>query len=157
MVFTMLISMVRCFFPTWLYLCRPNAGPTHYRGSIFYQLFNITHSQHQFKLSKRRYLAWNCTCALRDITDEGREQKLLPSWKQNCNSCYEKYHVVKEQIYRKWMSAKFWIKFKFLENLRKPLTLKSTRKRIEEKRKNGRDEGRKPNDSSCRGKPNKHR
>ena len=50
MVFTMLISMVRCFFPTWLYLCRPNAGPTHYRGSIFYQLFNIINSQHQFKL-----------------------------------------------------------------------------------------------------------
>ena len=29
----------------------------------------------------------------------------------------------------------FELKFKFLENLRKPLTLKSTRKRIEEKNK----------------------
>ena len=31
--------------------------------------------------------------------------------------------------------SNFELKFKFLENLRKPLTLKSTRKRIEEKRK----------------------
>ena len=52
----------------------------------------------------------------------------------------------------------FEFRFKFLENLRKPLTLKSTRKHREEKKQNGRDEGlRKPNDSSCREKPNKHR
>lgn len=48
----------------------------------------------------------------------------------------------------------FELKLKFLENWRKPLTLKSTRKRIE-KNQNARDEGRKPNDSSRRGKPNK--
>ena len=54
------------------------------------------------------------------------------------------------------MSAKFLIEILFLENLRKPLTLKSTRTGNEEKQ-NGRVEGRKPNDSSCRGKPNKHR
>ncbi|PFX18048.1 hypothetical protein AWC38_SpisGene17605 [Stylophora pistillata] len=48
----------------------------------------------------------------------------------------------------------FELKLKFLENWRKPHTLKSTRKRIA-KNQNARDEGRKPNDSSRRGKPNK--
>ena len=46
----------------------------------------------------------------------------------------------------------FELKFKSLENLRKPLLLKSTRGRIVEKKQNGKDEGRKPNHSSCRGK-----
>ena len=55
----------------------------------------------------------------------------------------------------------FELKFNFLENLRIPLTLKSTkRKGIEKKNKSkmaDRDEGRKPNESSYRGKPNKRR
>ena len=51
----------------------------------------------------------------------------------------------------------FQLKCKFIESLSEPLTLKSTRKRIEEKKQNGRDEGSKPNDSSCRGKPSKPR
>ena len=46
----------------------------------------------------------------------------------------------------------FELKFKSLENFRKPLLLKSTRGRIVEKKQNGKDEGRKPNHSSCRGK-----
>ena len=45
MVFTMLICLVRCSFPTWLYLCRTNAGRTRYKSSIFYQLFNVIQSQ----------------------------------------------------------------------------------------------------------------
>ena len=43
------------------------------------------------------------------------------------------------------------------ENSRKPLTLKVRENVLKKKKQHGRDEGRRPNDSSCQGKPNKHR
>ena len=42
-----------------------------------------------------------------------------------------KEHLGNERIYRKRMFAKSRIEIEILENLRKPLTLKSTRKRID--------------------------
>jgi len=79
-------------------------------------------------LSKRGYLAWNCTCAWSDIADVTREQKLQLSWRQKCNSCYEKNTL---EINEYECLPNFELKFNFLENLRTPLTLKSTRKRID--------------------------
>ena len=42
-----------------------------------------------------------------------------------------KKHLGNERIYRKWMFAKSRIEIEILEKLRKPLTRKSTRKRID--------------------------
>ena len=66
-----------------------------------------------------------------------RDQKLLrvASVKTKMQLAVRKYYLGNEQIYKNECLPNFELKFKFLENLRKPLTLKSTRKRIEEKNK----------------------
>ena len=60
-------------------------------------------------LSKRGYLAWNSTCAWRDIADISHKQKLL---KTKMQLVLGKKILRNEQIYRKWMSAKFWTNMK---------------------------------------------
>ena len=77
------------------------------------------------------------------------EQKLLLSWKQKCNSCYEKYHLGNEQIYRKWMSAKFWIEILSFRKFEETPHTQKYEKTCLRKKQNGRE----PNDRSCRGKP----
>jgi len=51
----------------------------------------------------------------------------------------------------------YGLKFKFLENISKPLTLKIKNEKIHwNKQQNGRDKEGKPKDRSCREKPNKY-
>ena len=64
-----------------------------------------------------------------------REQKLLRAWKQKCISWYEKITLEMNKFTENECLPNFELKLKFLENLRKPLALKSTRKRIEKKNK----------------------
>ena len=51
----------------------------------------------------------------------------------------------------------FELKFKFLKKLEETTHTQKQKKTDGRKKQNGRDEGRKPNDSSCRGKLNKPR
>ena len=63
-----------------------------------------------------------------------REQKLLQTWQQKCKSYYENITLEMSKFKEDECLPNFELKFKLLENLRKPLTLKSTRKRIKEKK-----------------------
>ena len=63
-----------------------------------------------------------------------QEQKLLQTSKQKCNSNYENITFEMNKFTENESLPIFELKFKFLENLRKPLTLKSRRKHIEETR-----------------------
>ena len=64
-----------------------------------------------------------------------REQKLLQTWKQKCKSYYENITLEMNKFTEGECLPNFELKFEFLENLTKPLALKSTKKRIEEKNK----------------------
>ena len=55
--------------------------------------------------------------------------------KRKCKSYYENISLEMNKFTEDESLPNFELKFKFLESLRKPLTLKSTRKRIEEKSK----------------------
>ena len=61
------------------------------------------------------------------------EQKLLRTSEQKWNAYYENITLEMNKFTENECLPDFELKFKFRENLRKPLTLKSTRKRIEEK------------------------
>ena len=69
---------------------------------------------------------------MRGYGDVSREQKLLLSWKQKCNSYYENVNLGRNKFTGNECLANFEVKFRFLENLRKPLILKSMRKCNEE-------------------------
>ena len=63
----------------------------------------------------------------------GRESraKIVAIVKTKIQHCARKKHLGNERICRKRMFAKSRIEIEILENLRKPLTRKSTRKRID--------------------------
>ena len=82
-----------------------------YQGLIFIRIAWLKVNSQSDWLSKRGYLAWNCTCAWKDIADVSGEQKLLLSWKKKLQLLLGKIHQGSERIYLKWMSAKFWIEF----------------------------------------------
>ena len=68
-----------------------------------------------------------------NIADVGREQKLLLSWKQNATHVTKNISLEMNKFTENECLPNFELKFKSLENLRKPLLLKSTRGRIVEK------------------------
>ena len=81
--------------------------------------------------------------------------KIVPIVKTKMLLVLRKYQLGNEQIYRKWMSAKFWIEIEIFRKFEETTHTQKYEKTHWRKKQNGRDERRKPNDSSCRGKPNK--
>ena len=101
-------------------------------------------------------VAWNCTCAWRDIANVGCELKLLLSWKQRMQLVLRKISPWKWKDLQKMNVCQIlnWdLIFRKFEATPHTQKYEETHWR---KKQNGRVEGIKPNDSSYRGKPNKH-